>query len=97
MLSLNNYLKFKKINKQLQLQVRKYFEYVFTMEQDSHEFGDSLMNQLTKDLKEQVAIDIYYGMLIQSRLINNTLSKKSVQKLCNFVQEQKCAPEETIA
>ncbi|CAD8109287.1 unnamed protein product [Paramecium sonneborni] len=97
MMHINNFLKKKQINKQLMLQVRKYFEYFLKMEQDYNEFGEKMMSNLDKKLKEQVAIDIYCDMLKKSRLIKQTLSLKSVQKLCSFVHEIKVPPEEIIA
>ncbi|CAD8200402.1 unnamed protein product [Paramecium pentaurelia] len=97
MMHINNFLKKKKINKQLMLQVRKYFEYFLKMEQEYNEFGEKMMNNLDKKLKEQVAIDMYCEMLKKSRLIKQTLSLKSVQKLCSFVHEIKVPPEEIIA
>ncbi|CAD8090709.1 unnamed protein product [Paramecium sonneborni] len=97
MMHINNFLKKKNINKQLMLQVRKYFEYYLRMEQDYNELGEKMMINLDKKLKEQVAIDMYCDMLKKSRLIKQTLSLKSVQKLCSFVHELKVAPEEIIA
>ncbi|CAD8116583.1 unnamed protein product [Paramecium sonneborni] len=97
MIHINNFLKKKNINKQLMLQVRKYFEYFLKMEQEYNEFGEKMMNNLDKKLKEQVAIDMYCDMLKKSRLIKQTLSLKSVQKLCSFVHEIKVPPEEIIA
>ncbi|CAD8198654.1 unnamed protein product [Paramecium pentaurelia] len=97
MMHINGFLKKKKINKQLMLQVRKYFEYFLKMEQEYNEFGEKMMHNLDKKLKEQVAIDMYCEMLKKSRLIKQTLSLKSVQKLCSFVHEIKVPPEEIIA
>ncbi|CAD8208172.1 unnamed protein product [Paramecium octaurelia] len=97
MMHINSFLKKKKINKQLMLQVRKYFEYFLKMEQEYNEFGEKMMLNLDKKLKEQVAIDMYCEMLKKSRLIKQTLSLKSVQKLCSFVHELKVPPEEIIA
>ncbi|CAD8204597.1 unnamed protein product [Paramecium octaurelia] len=97
MMHINNFLKKKNINKQLMLQVRKYFEYFLRMEQDYNELGEKMMVNLDKKLKEQVAIDMYCEMLKKSRLIKQTLSLKSVQKLCSYVHELKVAPEEIIA
>ncbi|CAK92678.1 unnamed protein product (macronuclear) [Paramecium tetraurelia] len=97
MMHINSFLKKKKINKQLMLQVRKYFEYYLKMEQQYNEFGEKMMSNLDKKLKEQVAIDMYCEMLKKSRLIRQTLSLKSVHKLCSYVHEIKVPPEEIVA
>ncbi|CAK63178.1 unnamed protein product (macronuclear) [Paramecium tetraurelia] len=96
MMQLNNYVKKRQLSKQLILQVRKYFEYYLKMQDENNEFGENMMKALNKRLKEQVAIDLYHNILMSSRLIKNTLSEKSVKKLCSFVREKRFAPEEIV-
>lgn len=55
-----------------------------------------MMNVLNKKLKEQVAIDLYHNILMNSRLIKKTLSERSVKKLCSYVREKRLAPEEIV-
>ncbi|CAD8120051.1 unnamed protein product [Paramecium sonneborni] len=96
MMQLNNYVKKRQLSKQLILSVRKYFEYYLKMQDENTEFGENMMNALNKRLKEQVAIDLYLNILMNSRLIKKTLSEKSVKKLCCYVREKRLAPEEIV-
>ncbi|CAD8115472.1 unnamed protein product [Paramecium sonneborni] len=96
MMQLNNYVKKRQLSKQLILSVRKYFEYYLKMQDENNQFGENMMNVLNKKLKEQVAIDLYHNILMNSRLIKKTLSERSVKKLCSYVREKRLAPEEIV-
>lgn len=50
---------------------------------------------MTKDLKEKVAIDLYFDLLKSSKVISN-LCADCIKRLCLFVHEKKLAPEEKI-
>lgn len=66
------------------------------MQDENNEMGDNMMDALNKKLKQQVAIDLYHNMLLNSRLIKQTLQEKSVKSLCAFVKEKRYAPEDVI-
>lgn len=67
------------------------------MRLEQNEMGDQLMSELPRNLKEQVAIDIYFNTLLKSRLINKCLSKESVKRLCSYIREERYPPESIIA
>ncbi|CAD8049359.1 unnamed protein product [Paramecium primaurelia] len=92
---LTNYLKSRNLNQQLQLQVRKYFEHYLKLEQESQFKAELMMQQLTQDLKEKVAIDLYFNILKNSKVLAN-LCENCLKKLCLYVHEKKLAPEEKI-
>ncbi|CAD8141478.1 unnamed protein product [Paramecium octaurelia] len=92
---LTNYLKSRNLNQQLQLQVRKYFEHYLKLEQESQFKAELMMQQLTQDLKEKVAIDLYFNTLKNSKVLAN-LCENCLKKLCLYVHEKKLAPEEKI-
>ncbi|CAD8115895.1 unnamed protein product [Paramecium primaurelia] len=90
-----NYVKSRKLNKQLQLQVRKYFEHYFKLEEKSQIEAEELMQKLTVELKQKVTFDLYCSILKQSKVLSN-LCDSCLQKLCLVAHEQKYAPEEII-
>jgi CRP-like cAMP-binding protein len=55
-----------------------------------------MMQQLNKNLKEKVQIDMYFKVLIKSRIIRENLSIKSIQQLCSYVKEKQYVPEEYV-
>ncbi|CAD8101966.1 unnamed protein product [Paramecium sonneborni] len=90
-----NYVKSRKLNKQLQLQVRKYFEHYFKLEQRSQIEAEELMQKLTVELKQKVTFDLYCSILKQSKVLSH-LCDSCLKKLCLVAHEQKYAPEEII-
>lgn len=66
------------------------------MESESNEDGEQIMQNLNKNLKELVAIDIYERILLHSRIIKSNFSQHSIKRLCQYVHEKKYAPEEII-
>jgi len=53
------------------------------------------MNDLTLELKENVAIDLYSSVLKKSRLFEN-ICDRCIGKLCLFVKEKKYSPEQFV-
>ncbi|KAM3138798.1 hypothetical protein pb186bvf_009177, partial [Paramecium bursaria] len=94
--SINRYLNKLKINKQLHLQIRKYFEYYVKKELDSNEIGEEYLRQLTQSLKEQLQVDLYFEVLLKSRIIKSLLSQETIKKLCQFIQVKKFQQDEII-
>lgn len=54
-----------------------------------------MMNDLTLELKENVAIDLYSEVLKKSRLFEN-ICDRCIGKLCLFVKEKKYSPEQLV-
>ena len=52
------------------------------------------MTKLTKNLKQQIADDIYHKILVKSRIIREIFSKESIKKLCRYAKEKYLVPEE---
>ena len=54
------------------------------------------MSKLTRNLNEEVSIDIYKKTLIKSRLLKENFSDYTINKLSLRMKEKKCVPEEII-
>jgi hypothetical protein len=76
--------------------VRKYFEYYFKLEEEENSKAEELMSQLTKNLKEEVLIDIYFKNLKASRFLGHNFSQDVLNHYCLHLKEKKFAPEEEL-
>ncbi len=54
------------------------------------------MSKLTRNLHEEVAIDIYKKTLMKSRFLKENFNEYTINKLSLRIQEKKCVPEEII-
>ncbi|CAK81063.1 unnamed protein product (macronuclear) [Paramecium tetraurelia] len=96
MKSILQYLKDYNINKNLSLQIRKYFEYHLKQQIENNNEGYQMINQLSKQLREQMQIDLYKKYLIKARFIKDYCSQSTIEKLCQYVKIESYAPESKI-
>lgn len=54
------------------------------------------MSKLTRNLNEEVSIDIYKKTLVKSRLLKENFSDYTINQLSLRMKEKKCVPEEMI-
>ena len=54
------------------------------------------MSKLTRNLNEEVSIDIYKKTLVRSRLLKENFSDQTINNLSLRMKEKKCVPEEII-
>lgn len=54
------------------------------------------MGVLTKKLKEEVSVDMYFKVLKKSRIIGENLPMSLINQLCLKIKEKKLTPEEDI-
>lgn len=54
------------------------------------------MSKLTRNLNEEVSIDIYKKTLVKSRLLKENFNDYTINKLSLRMKEKKCVPEEII-
>ncbi|CAD8120687.1 unnamed protein product [Paramecium sonneborni] len=91
MATVNSYLKKNKINPILQMKIRKYFEYFFTLD----ETQDVLMDLLNDDLKQELKASIYIPKLKQCQLLNR-FNDSLLAQLSRVVKTQKYIPGQII-
>jgi CRP-like cAMP-binding protein len=54
------------------------------------------MSKLTRNLNEEVSIDIYKKTLVKSKLLKENFSDYTINKLSLKMKERKCVPEEIL-
>ncbi|KAM3145988.1 hypothetical protein pb186bvf_001966 [Paramecium bursaria] len=96
MASIKSYIKKRKLNKQLQTKVQKYFEYLFTSQMFKTEECELMMDQLSDDIKREVKIDIYQRVIDNCSIIKDNFSKEVIQSLCLSMHTKKFAPGEQV-
>ncbi|CAD8051638.1 unnamed protein product [Paramecium primaurelia] len=82
------------LNKELEIRVRKFFEYYFQIEENRDQECEVLMQQLTEDLRKEVKIDFYKRYLMKQPLIFKTFSEEFINKICLIMHERLLIPEE---
>ncbi|CAD8067514.1 unnamed protein product [Paramecium primaurelia] len=94
---IDSFLKKRGLNKDLQVKVKKFFEYFLKQERDQESECEKLMYHLSGSLNKEVKIDFYKNMLCTSKLIRQNFSAQFIEKLCILVKEQSFVPEEIIS
>ncbi|CAD8195699.1 unnamed protein product [Paramecium pentaurelia] len=96
MKEVNSYIKEKELNLQLSLKVRKYFEFYYQTQQSQKRSYQTLINNLNEQLKQEIMIDLYKKILIQSKFINDTFNEILINQLCQKVQQENFGPGDEI-
>ncbi|CAK77349.1 unnamed protein product (macronuclear) [Paramecium tetraurelia] len=94
---IDSFLKKRGLNKDLQVKVKKFFEYFLKQERDQESECEKLMYHLSGSLNKEVKIDFYKNLLCASKLIRQNFSAQFIEKLCILVKEQSFVPEEIIS
>ncbi|CAD8060203.1 unnamed protein product [Paramecium primaurelia] len=97
MTMIDSFLKKRGLNKDLQVKVKKFFEYYLKQERDTESECEKLMIHLSGNLNKEVKIDFYKNLLQNSKLIRQNFSQQFIEKLCILVKEQTFVPEEIIS
>ncbi|CAD8114518.1 unnamed protein product [Paramecium sonneborni] len=93
---INQHIRKRGLSYNLQLKVKKYFEYFFKVKQEEDQHAEQFIEQLTKHLREEVLIDIYSKTLTQSRFLRENFSDETIHRLCQIVKETKLYPEQLL-
>ncbi|CAD8091549.1 unnamed protein product [Paramecium primaurelia] len=93
---INQHIRKRGMSYNLQLKVKKYFEYFFKIKQEEDQHAEQFIEQLTKHLREEVLIDIYSKTLTQSRFLRENFSDETIHRLCQIVKETKLYPEQLL-
>ncbi|CAK62036.1 unnamed protein product (macronuclear) [Paramecium tetraurelia] len=91
MAKINSYMKKNKISPMLQMKIRKYFEYFFTLD----ESPELLMDNLNDDLKLELRTSIFIPIMIKCKLFQK-FDESLLNQLCTIVQTQKFIPGQII-
>ena len=92
------YMKKRKINKQTQIKIRKYLEYMYEEEinEGISETTVEMIGNLPNKLKNELTID-YYGNLLKSiPLLKSNFSTKFIEAICFEVKEFKFIPGDIV-
>ncbi|CAD8049316.1 unnamed protein product [Paramecium sonneborni] len=92
MKKVNQYIKQKKLNLQLSLKVRKYFEFKHQIDEQLQEQDDSVLNKLSGSLKQEVLIDIYKPILMRSKFLKENIPENLINNLCQKIKQATFAP-----
>ncbi|KAL4465504.1 hypothetical protein ABPG72_009442 [Tetrahymena utriculariae] len=90
------FLRSRQVDKNLQLRILKYIEYIHEIERESPEKGLQIMNQVSEELKTEVFQDYYGNILQQNKYFSLNYSKQSILKLSLHVKEKMFAPGEIL-
>ncbi|CAD8095929.1 unnamed protein product [Paramecium sonneborni] len=93
---INQHIRKRGLSYNLQLKVKKYFEYFLKVKQEEDQHAEQFIEQLTKHLREEVLIDIYSKTLKQSRFLRENFSEAIINRLCQIVKETKLYPEQVL-
>ncbi|CAD8200952.1 unnamed protein product [Paramecium octaurelia] len=93
---INQHIRKRGLSYNLQLKVKKYFEYFLKVKQEEDQHAEQFIEQLTKHLREEVLIDIYRKTLQQSRFLRENFSEEILNRLCQIVKETKLYPEQVL-
>lgn len=88
-------MKRKNVKFELQGKVRKYLDYMFHKDFDSHKEFDTL-NTLTNTLKRKLILDSYVKILARIPFFNKNFSEEVIEELALCLKELKFSPEELI-
>ena len=92
---INNYMKSKNINFELQGRVRKYLEYI--MHKEIHnEKEKEILDKLTSSLKREVILESNGKFLYNTELFNKKFSSSTLQNLAIVLKQNRYSPEEYI-
>ncbi|CAD8096922.1 unnamed protein product [Paramecium sonneborni] len=85
----------RKLNDKLSIKVRKYYQHLFQQEQQENSLGEQLLTKLTKNLEEEVMIDSYKNILMNSYLLRQ-FKQSTVEQLCTKVKVLKLQPGDEV-
>ncbi|CAD8147118.1 unnamed protein product [Paramecium pentaurelia] len=96
MTMIDSFIKRRGLNKELQVRVKKFFEYYLKTQKNTDFECEKLMEHLSGTLIREVKIDFYKSLFFQSKLFRQNFSDEFISNLCLLVKEQSFVPEEVI-
>ena len=94
---LNQMMKRKKLNSELQNKVRNYFHYMYKKENKKQiEEENQLFNKLSKGLQSEIILNSYASILKQSDFFCNNFSEEFLQNIVFTMKAKVCMPDEEI-
>ncbi|CAD8140670.1 unnamed protein product [Paramecium pentaurelia] len=96
MTMIDSFIKRRGLNKDLQIKVKKFFEYYLKTLKNTDSECEKLMEHLSGTLIREVKIDFYKTLFDQSKLFRQNFSEEFIANLCLLVKEQSFVPEEVI-
>ncbi|CAD8060336.1 unnamed protein product [Paramecium sonneborni] len=96
MTMIDSFIKRRGLNKELQVRVKKFFEYYLKTQKNTDFECEKLMEHLSGTLIREVKIDFYKSLFFQSKLFRQNFSDEFISNLCLLVKEQSFVPEEII-
>lgn len=89
-------MKYRGLNKNLQMRVQKYLEYMHDENKFGYKNGEFLLANLSNTLRQEVLIDIYGRILLENRLLNRIFSQNFLKELALHMKETTFASEDII-
>ncbi|EGR30221.1 hypothetical protein IMG5_137760 [Ichthyophthirius multifiliis] len=96
MMLLSQHMNKRGMNTELQMKVKKYFEYLNDEELEDNEQGENMLNQLVGSLKMEVYQDIYGKILNSKKVFKLNFSQNFISKIAPKLKEKRFGPEEII-
>lgn len=90
------YMNKRKLNKNLQLKIKRYLEYMYEESQNNYKDNSDIKNSLSQTLKEEFLQDLY-GKILKSNKFFQIFSPEFLIKLSGSFKEQTLAPDDTIS
>ena len=90
------HMKRRGVNKQLQMKVKKYYEYMLEENLEDNEVALTMLNKLSSSLKQEVLTDIYIKILRSKKIFSLNFSEEFLLDLAPRMKEKRIMPEEII-
>ena len=88
MRDINHYMKYRQVNRLLQMKIRRYIEYMHQEEKYGSQRGDKLADDLSKNLKNEMWSDIYSNIFNNLKVFQKqNFSERFKKQLCLRIQE----------
>ena len=96
MIEINHYMKKRDIPKELQARIRRHLEYIFENDIHSTFSQKSFIDLLSKDLKEDVIVNINRKVLLNTKFAVLNFSRKVLYEIPFIMKEKIFVPEDMI-
>lgn len=84
------------IDRNLQIKVLKYLDYIHDKEKDDPKIGMNILNSISKNLREEVQRDYFCKILLKSSLFTDNFSIKCLEQVALNMEETLYGPGEII-
>lgn len=91
-----HFMKIRKIDKNLQMRVKRYIEYMHDENTSGFNKGQNLLNCLSLRLKNELLESIYMKWIFNIPILKNNFSEAFLKKLALKCEEKTYSPEDII-